>query len=85
MTLVVELSTWLGLSLLCSALLSKRWLIVTAVASFSAALACWAFVRSTRGSIGNLDQLDWIATAAAGCGALLAAKGMRRLQRSARR
>jgi hypothetical protein len=85
MTLVAELSTWLGLSLLCSALLSRRWLIVTAMASVSAALACWAFVRVTRGSMGHLDQLDWVAIVAAGGGALLAAKGMGRLQQSARR
>jgi len=85
MTLVLELSTWLALSLLCSALLSKRWLILTVVTSVSAALACWAFVRVTRGSIGNLDQLDGLAIAAAACGALITAKGMRRLQQSAGR
>jgi len=85
MTLALELSTWLSLSILCSALLSRRWLILTVVTSVSVALACWAFVRLTRGSIGQLDQLDGLAITAAAVGALLSAKGMRRLQLSARR
>ena len=82
MTLCFEMLVWLAMGLLAGAIGSRRWLGVTVLASASAAFTCGMMMRIVDGSGWSSSDVDFLALAAAACGAILGTVAMRALLES---